>query len=112
MTPLFLPSSYAHVEFLRDENTTDSRGRIAYDQWVLHGMSAPVDMDMGTIELQPGIPGDLDGDGVVGILDFLALLAAWGPCPDPCPPSCPGDLDGDCVVGIVDFLTLLTNWTP
>jgi len=25
--------------------------------------------------------GDLDGDGVVGINDFLALLANWGPCP-------------------------------
>ena len=112
VTLYFQLTSKQYIEFLRDENTTDSRGRIAYDQWVLHGMSAPVDMDMGTIELQPGIPGDLDGDGVVGILDFLALLAAWGPCPDPCPPSCPGDLDGDCVVGIVDFLVLLTNWTP
>jgi hypothetical protein len=57
------------------------------------------------------IPGDLDGDGVVGIIDFLALLAAWGPCPPACPPSCPADLDGDCEVGIVDFLTLLENWT-
>ncbi len=56
------------------------------------------------------ILGDLDEDQTVGILDFLLLLAAWGPCPDPCPPSCPGDLDGDCVVGIVDFLTLLGNW--
>ena len=25
--------------------------------------------------------GDTDGDGVVGITDFLFLLAAWGPCP-------------------------------
>ncbi len=25
-------------------------------------------------------PGDADGDGTVGITDFLALLAAWGPC--------------------------------
>jgi hypothetical protein len=25
--------------------------------------------------------GDLDGDGEVGILDFLKLLGAWGPCP-------------------------------
>ncbi len=54
--------------------------------------------------------GDLDGDGSVGILDFLALLAAWGPCPAPCPPSCLGDLDGDCSVGINDFLILLANW--
>ena len=24
---------------------------------------------------------DIDGDGTVGITDFLDLLAAWGPCP-------------------------------
>ncbi len=56
------------------------------------------------------IPGDLDGDGTVGILDFLALLGAWGPCPAPCSPSCLADLDGDCIVGITDFLILLGNW--
>ena len=55
-------------------------------------------------------PGDLDGDCTVGIVDFLALLALWGPCPGACPPSCAADLDGDCDVGIVDFLTLLANW--
>ena len=55
--------------------------------------------------------GDLDGDGIVGILDFLMLLAAWGPCDQPCPPSCAADLDGDCTVGILDFLTLLGNWS-
>jgi len=54
--------------------------------------------------------GDLDDDGTVGIVDFLALLAAWGPCSDPCPRSCPADLDGDCLVGIIDFLALLGNW--
>ncbi len=26
-------------------------------------------------------PGDITGDGNVGINDFLDLLAAWGPCP-------------------------------
>ena len=51
--------------------------------------------------------GDLDGDGVVGIVDFLALLAAWGPNP-----GHPADLDGDGVVGIVDFLALLGAWGP
>ena len=58
-----------------------------------------------------GVPlGDIDGDGTVGILDFLILLGSWGPCGAPCPPSCPADLDGDCTVGIVDFLILLGNW--
>ncbi len=55
------------------------------------------------------IIGDLDGDGAVGILDFLALLAAWGPCPAP-PADCPADLDGDGAAGINDLLALLANW--
>ena len=59
----------------------------------------------------PQIPGDIDGDGTVGIVDFLLLLAAWGPCDEPCPPSCSADLDGDCNVGITDFLALLANWS-
>jgi len=47
----------------------------------------------------------------VGIVDFLALLDAWGTCPaDPAP--CPADLDGDGAVGITDLLMLLANWTP
>ncbi len=30
----------------------------------------------------PGGPRDLNGDGDVGMPDFLALLANWGSCPD------------------------------
>ena len=29
----------------------------------------------------PGGPPNFDGDGNVGVSDFLALLANWGPCP-------------------------------
>jgi len=53
--------------------------------------------------------GDLDADGVVGITDFLALLAAWGPCAA-APEACLADLDNDGLVGITDFLALLGNW--
>ncbi len=52
---------------------------------------------------------DLDMDGVVGITDFLILLGAWGPCPDP-PLECPADLDDSGDVGIDDFLDLLAAW--
>ncbi len=44
------------------------------------------------------------GDGLVGISDFLLLLALWGG-----PGSC--DFDGG-GVGISDFLALLANWGP
>jgi hypothetical protein len=52
-------------------------------------------------------PWDLDGDGDVGVTDFLALLAAWGPNPGD-----PADFDGDDIVGITDFLALLAAWGP
>ncbi len=50
-------------------------------------------------------PADLDGDGSVGILDLLALLAAWGS-----DPGGPPDFDGDGTVGIFDLLILLASW--
>ncbi len=80
------------------------------------------DLDLLEILLDPGLDsdatgipdscenlGDLNGDGTVGINDFLGLLQAWGPCPLP-PASCPADLDDDGMIGITDFLTLLQNW--
>jgi hypothetical protein len=84
--------------------------------WVSGGVSSPGGsgevaqlIEIGGTIAAPET-GDLDGDGVVGVLDFLDLLAAWGPCPQPCPPSCVADLDGDCMVGVTDFLILLANW--
>lgn len=41
-------------------------------------------------------PGDISGDGTVGIVDFLKLLGDWG-------------LTND---GIPDFLDLIANWGP
>ena len=52
-------------------------------------------------------PCDVDGDNIMGITDFLLVLANWGKCPD-----CAADLDGDGVVGILDFLLVLANWGP
>lgn len=54
--------------------------------------------------------GDIDCSGGVDTVDLLDLLANWGPCADPCPPSCAGDLDGDCEVSTTDLLALLANW--
>jgi predicted outer membrane repeat protein len=73
------------------------------------GLGDPPIVDMGSYEFQDRSC-DLDGSGDVGVTDFLQLLAEWGDCPDPCPPSCPADFDGDCVVGVTDFLILLANW--
>ena len=61
------------------------------------------------IEFEAACPWDLDGTDSVGVLDLLALLAAWGPCQKWCvPPTC--DFDGDCTIGITDVLILIANW--
>ncbi len=46
-----------------------------------------------------------DGDGNVGIVDFLAVLAQWGQVGTSC------DFDGG-GVGITGFLKVLANWGP
>jgi hypothetical protein len=51
------------------------------------------------------IVGDVNGDGIVDVLDMLAVIAAWGPCG-----SCPEDIDGDWAVTVKDLLIVIANW--
>ncbi|MEE9131769.1 MAG: hypothetical protein V3T84_17290 [Phycisphaerales bacterium] len=59
-----------------------------------------------TIVSEP-CPWDLDGSGIVGATDLLALLVSWGKCP-----GCPADFDDNGIVGATDLLALLVNWGP
>jgi hypothetical protein len=54
---------------------------------------------------------DINGDGEVGVQDFLLLLSAWGGVCSSCY-WCPPDLDSDCDIDIQDFLLLLAYWGP
>jgi hypothetical protein len=62
----------------------------------------PVYLDF---DAQPFCFGDIDADGIVGVTDFLAILAAWGPCS-----GCLADLDQSGNVDVSDFLLLLAQW--
>ena len=101
-------SSKEYMQFLKNANNTDDRGQVAYDQWVKQGMSQPIDMDSAVVDIEPDVPGDLNGDGVVNVQDLLQLLSEWGNCPAKGP--CPADITGDGVVGVNDLLDLLANW--
>ena len=57
------------------------------------------------VEPRGGNFGDIDGDGIVGTLDLLLLLGAWGDNP-----GHPADLNDDGNVGTRDLLILLGNW--
>ena len=49
-------------------------------------------------------PGDLDGDGIIGVSDTLDMLSNFGCVGN----DCEGDLDGDTIVGVSDILELLS----
>ncbi len=53
------------------------------------------------------IVGDINGDGVVDILDFNALIVHWGQTGS----SLTADLNHDGVVDILDFNLLMAHWT-
>jgi hypothetical protein len=107
VTVYYQVTSKEFIEFLRDANETDNRGQIAYDQWVLHGRSQPVVMDMAEIELE--VAEDLNDDGRVDVTDLLQILATWGTCPKP-PTECPEDIDGSGFVDVGDLLAVLAAW--
>ncbi|MCH2134503.1 MAG: dockerin type I domain-containing protein [Phycisphaerales bacterium] len=49
--------------------------------------------------------GDSDGDGVVGVLDLLAVIDEWG-----CTRNCSADFDGNGDVNIIDLLIVIQYW--
>jgi hypothetical protein len=98
----------AYVESLRDNNYTNDWGDIVYDLWLQTDKAPPIPMVWAELELIAGNPADLNGDGVVDVLDLLILLDAWGVCAD-CG-DCPADLNDDCSVDVLDLLFLLDNW--
>ena len=70
-------SSKEYMEFLRDENTTNTKGQEIYDQWVAHGKSPIVEMDTDMIVFAQVCPADLTGDGMLNFFDVSAFLSAF-----------------------------------
>lgn len=108
-TVYFQVTSREFIEYLRDANTTDNRGQVAYDLWVQNGMSTPVVMD--TQQLQFYRPQDINHDGAVNVDDLLQVINAWGPCGTP-PELCPADINHDGVVNVDDLLSVINAWGP
>lgn len=56
----------------------------------------------------PTSPADIDGDGTVGVSDFLIVLSQWGPCIPK--GECTADIDGSGAVDLPDLLAVLADW--
>jgi hypothetical protein len=57
--------------------------------------------------------GDVNLNGIVNVDDLLAVITAWGACPNP-PATCPSDVapppNGNGLVNVDDLLAVIVNW--
>jgi hypothetical protein len=49
---------------------------------------------------------DVNGDGVVNVMDLLELIVAWGICNG----ECPEDINDDGFVDVLDLVALIDSW--
>jgi uncharacterized membrane protein len=60
------------------------------------------------ILLHPVNPSDITGDAMVDVDDLIAVILAWGACPEAAP--CPADLNGDGQVDVDDLIQVILSW--
>ncbi|MBU0637298.1 MAG: cytochrome c family protein [Planctomycetes bacterium] len=68
VTLYYQSTSKEFVEFLRDENTTNSKGQELYDLWDQNGKCPPEVMVTSSLSLTPPVPGTKDAGALVAPL--------------------------------------------
>ena len=110
VTLYYQSTSKEFMEFLRDENTTNTKGQELYDLWNTNDKCPPEVMGQTQLALAAPVPGDFNGDGKLTLDDYASfpdcmtgpngLLAAG------CEPF---DFNGDLDVDLADFAGFQTN---
>ena len=95
---------YAETLYVAPGATLDTNGYVVYVSEVDNQGTIIGEDDI--IIINPPLPGDANGDGLVGILDVLVVIADWGPCD-----GCAGDQNGDGQASILDILFIIANWS-
>ena len=107
-------ASKEYVTFLRDENVTDDRGDVLYEQWELTGKSPPVLMATASLVIAPFASGDVNGDQLIDLADAAAFVDCM---------TAPGvpfgglmceafDFDADLDLDLADFGELQLGFVP
>jgi hypothetical protein len=89
-----------YIESLRDGNTSNNLGQVAYDQWVTQGKSAPVVMDTMTRQLTCRC--DWNGNGQLEVQDIFDFINGWF--------AGNGDINSDGVLNVQDIFDMLNCW--
>lgn len=107
VTLYYQSTSKEFIEFLRDENTTNSEGQAIYDLWNANGKCPPE--VMATASVASVVAADCDGSGSVDFVDFGMFSMYWGhDCVgQPCGPA---NLDGIDGVDYRDLNMFVDRW--
>jgi hypothetical protein len=73
--------------------------QIDFDDWIDGGGNYVEDVCLDC-------PADINGDGVVGVNDLIAVVDAWGS------DDASADVNGDGVVEVNDLIAIIDNWGP
>jgi hypothetical protein len=93
-------TSKEYIEFLRDANTSDTRGQTAYNQWLAHGKSEPVVMDSATITIRCRC--DWNQNDLLSVQDVFDFLMAWF--------SGSADFNADGSTNVNDIFEFVSCW--
>jgi hypothetical protein len=108
VTLYYQSTSKEFIEFLRDENTTDTAGQEMYDLWNTNNKCPPEVMK--TAVAPSLMPTDFNASGGVDFLDFAIFASYWQmDCIEP--GSCgPANLDGLGPVDAADLSIFVDSW--
>lgn len=99
------------VDIVGDGTYLDSAGNPIYDPYPTSG-SAGVDLDAIGVRHQKTLEADINGDGVVNLVDFAALSAAWQSVPTDSQWNYKCDLEPfiNDHVNMDDMLVMMSQW--
>ncbi|UCG16781.1 MAG: hypothetical protein JSV19_01850 [Phycisphaerales bacterium] len=104
VTLYYQSTSKEFVEFLRDENTTNTKGQELYDLWNNNNKCPPEAMVQGQLALAPPVSGDANGDGKLTLDDFATFPDCMtGPGAVLSAGCEPFDFNGDFDVDLADY---------
>jgi hypothetical protein len=102
--------SSAGVSFIGDYSGMAVAANKVYPSYIQMDPGGDENIYVNPIEFDEVVGGpDVNGDGVVGVLDLVLVIANWGTCSPECPP-CLGDANSDCEVDVMDLVAIIAGW--